>query len=300
MHGLHLSMMSMQPAIFDHDWVFAQTDKAFAAASKCHPCQSPTDESLDDFLVEATFHQRIVSWALYSQPGNLCLEKTTNADFGALLLSHLQTWSARLHGYSRRKSDLQGCVATAMVVASFVYGGDIRYGGRRVLPSLAMLVSQLQCGVKPWIESPGNAQLYCLFVGAHLEHQEAGVLSHWLWFTRAFVRLCYLMNLTTWAQIQERLEGFFFVEKVRLDGNLWVEGTMQTNLTAEDVEQSPTLALESWVSSLEPKRPGLKVLSRNASVLDMNETMVGLRSISIQLTDRIYVTVGPDPVYAPV
>ena len=248
MHGLHLSIISMQPAIFDHNWVFAQTNKAFAAASKCNPRQSPMDESLDDFLVEATSHQRITSWALYSPPGNICLEKTTNADFGALLLSHLQTWSVRLLEYSRRKADIQGCVATAMVMASFVYGGDIRFGGRRVLPSLAMLVNQLQCGVRRWTESPGNAQLYCLFVGAHLEHKEAGVLSHRLWFSRAFVRLCCLMNLTTWVQITERLDGFFFVEKVRLDGDLWVEGTMQGHMTAEDVAESPILKLESWVS----------------------------------------------------
>ena len=242
----------MQPAIFDHDWVFAQTNKAFVATRKCNPLQSPVDESLDDLLIEATSHQRIISWALHSHPGNICLDKNTQADFGSLLLSHLMTWSARLLEYSRRKVDLQGCVATAMIMAGFVYGGDVRFGGRRVLPSLAMLVNQLQCGAKPWTETPGNAQLYCLSVGAHHEHREAGVLSHRLWFTRAFARLCRLTNLTTWVQIRARLDGFFFVEKVRLDGDLWVEGTMQTDLSAEDIEQSPTLSLESWVSSLEP------------------------------------------------
>lgn len=107
-----------------------------------------------------------------------------------------------------------------MVTAGFVYGDDMCFGGRRLLPSLVMLVRQLQCSVKPWTKIPGYAQLYCLFLGAPFEHKEAGVLSHRLWFSRAFVRLCCLMNLTTWVQIRERLDGFFFVEKVRLDSDL--------------------------------------------------------------------------------
>lgn len=249
MRDVHLAIMSTEAPIFSSDWVFSWTKEAFDYASEFDHPPRHLDSSLDEFLSEATHHQRLVSRTLALRRSET--KEPVRPAFGALLLMHSLAWSARLLERARTDCGITGCVAIAMVITAFANGGDVRFGTRRILPTMTVLLNRLQQYIKPWIETPGNAQLYCLFVGAHLEHNENTTDPYQLWFTQAFARLCSQMCLTSWSQTRERLEGFFFLDEIHSNAQVWIENVMNDEMNVMAIEELGTVELKSWITPFE-------------------------------------------------
>lgn len=237
----HLSMMFMRRTIFDPELVADDMQIYSHYLNRTQPICNSFDASLPEFLQSGITQLRTTCkiWRAADVP----IAKCDTRMLVQQLTVHSHVRKIKLINYYLDNSQsIIGSLTLALLCLELSQGCDPAFGGKRLLPSTALIMSHLYASMQDRLQ-PGHAELWCLYVGAYMEDREAPGLKS-TWFKRAFASLASSMHLST-NDVIRVLQGFLHVCVVDPLGHSWLEETL--NAGCEDHEPPLMVEIPSWV-----------------------------------------------------
>lgn len=238
----HLSMMFMRHPIFDPEWA---NNKLYGSSNISRDCCTESrdfDPSIPKCLrhIFAQFRDALSIWRSSSLP---TVQHTSGEVVGWIVAqSHLRK-SRLVTTYLDNSNSIVGCIALAALCVEMTEGCDPTFGRRRLMPSMQTVMRHFYTSMQKQTRT-GNAELWCLFIGAYIEQREAPNETD-LWFNVAFALVARRMGLSSWSDVRNIVQGFLYNDSFKPAGSIWVEQVLTAKFDHSKEQQ--IIDIPAWV-----------------------------------------------------